>query len=289
MAQPQPIPALIVDRDTGAQLRERAASRPRARLTLLSDVQRVRLRQITAVLPGQSDECIVVNTHTDGQNAFEENGGVAAVSLARYFGSLPADERLERTLVFAMYPGHMSGQVGIQNARGWIQEHPDLFGKAVAAVSVEHLGAREWIDDPVSGYHSTGENEMYAMWTTQGPILSTIAKPALVASRLQRHALLKPPTQITPGAVFHWLGVPHVSGIAGPTYLMTVSPNGEMDKFDGQLAARQIGFYADVIRRLDTADAAVLRTGDPTLGKDDGSAAERAYHDNSVTLPCRPA
>ena len=258
-------------------------------MTLLSDVQQVRLRQITAVLPGQSEQCIIVNTHTDGQNAFEENGGVAAVALARYFGSLPARRRLKRTLVFALYPGHMSGQVGIQNARGWIEQHPDYVRDAVAAVSIEHLGAREWIDDPVRGYRSTGENEMYAVWTTQGPMLTTIAKPALVSSRLQRHALLKPPTQITPGAVFHWLGVPHVSGIAGPTYLTTVSPNGEMDKFDEQLAARQVGFYADVIRRLDSVDAAALRTGDPTLGEDEGSADEKAYHDVSATLPCLPA
>ena len=39
-----------------------------------------------------------------------------------------------------------------------------------------------------------------------------------------------------------------------------------MDKFDERLAARQIDFYADVIRRLDTVTAADLRAGDPSLG-----------------------
>jgi hypothetical protein len=202
---------------------------------------------------------------------------------------LAADQRLKRTVVFALYPGHMSGAVGITNARAWIRKHSDLTRKAVAAVSIEHLGASEWIDDPVRGYSASGENEIYAVWTTQGPMLSSIAKPALVASGLQRHGLLKPPVQITPGAVFHWLGIPHLSGIAGPTYLMTVSPNGEMDKFDGQLAARQIGFYADAIRRLDTADAEGLRTGDPSLGNDQGSAQDQAYRDTSATAPCLPA
>ncbi|MGI9029415.1 MAG: hypothetical protein ACR2HP_05440 [Ilumatobacteraceae bacterium] len=111
-----------------------------------------------------------------------------------------------------------------------------------------------------------------------------VALPALVESGLQRHALLKPPVQITPGRAFHWLGVPHVSGIAGPTYLLNVTGNGEMDKFDAALAARQIGFYADVIRRLDTANGAALARDDPTLGQDGGGDEEREYRDPSATV-----
>ncbi|MCK9878910.1 hypothetical protein MXD59_24650 [Frankia sp. Ag45/Mut15] len=289
-ARPQPLPALVVDREVGARLRERAAARPRTRLTLISPVRRTRLRQITAVLPGESDECVIVNTHTDGQNAFEENGGVAAVALARHFAALPPGQRLRRTLVFALYPGHMSGRVGIENSRAWILRHPDLVRRAVGAVSIEHLGATEWIDDPARGYHASGENELYAIWTTQGPTLDTIAKPALVAAGLQRHALLKPPLQITPGAPFHKLaGVPHVSGIAGPSYLVVVSPDGELEKFDADLAAAQVGFYADVVGRFDTADRAALRTGDPTLGQDTPTAEERTYRDEATTARCAPA
>ena len=110
-----------------------------------------------------------------------------------------------------------------------------------------------------------------------------VALPALVASRLQRHALLVPPVQITPGRAFHRLGIPHVAGIAGPTYLLTVSENGEMDKFDADLAAEQISFSADVVRRLETADRSALSRGDPTLGQDGGADEERDYVDPSMT------
>jgi non-ribosomal peptide synthetase component F len=111
-----------------------------------------------------------------------------------------------------------------------------------------------------------------------------VALPALVESRLQRHSLLKPPVQVTPGRAFHYLGVPHVSGIAGPTYLLRVTDNGEMDKFDAELAARQIRFYADVVRRLDRVDRAALYRGDPTLGQDLGSDEDREYRDPSRTV-----
>jgi hypothetical protein len=57
-----------------------------------------------------------------------------------------------------------------------------------------------------------------------------------------------------------------VSGIAGPSYLLVVSEDGEMAKFDQHLAARQVAFYADVIRRLDAIALADMRGVDPTLG-----------------------
>ena len=284
IARPQPLPALVVDRDTGAFLRGAADHRPTTRLQLDVTVEPVQLRQLTAILPGTSDECIIVNTHTDGQNAFEENGAVAAVAMARHFASLPPAQRLQRTLVFAFYPGHMSGRVGIQDPRGWILKHPELVDRAVAAVSIEHLGATEWVDDEL-GYRATGENEIYGIWTTQGATFEQVALPALVESGLQRHSLLKPPVQITPGRAFHWLGVPHVSGIAGPTYLLNVTETGEMDKLDPDLAARQIGFYADVVRRLDTIDRAALTGNDPTLGQDGGDDEEQTYRDVSTTVP----
>ena len=44
-------------------------------------IEATKLRRITTILPGLDDECIIVNTHTDGQNMFEENGAVAAVEL----------------------------------------------------------------------------------------------------------------------------------------------------------------------------------------------------------------
>jgi hypothetical protein len=46
-----------------------------------------------------SDEVIIVNTHTDGPNATEENGGLGILALAKYFSRLPKIER-RRTLVF---------------------------------------------------------------------------------------------------------------------------------------------------------------------------------------------
>ena len=59
----------------------------------------------------------------------------------------------------------------------------------------------------------------------------------------------------------------------GPANL-TISGNGDMDKLDPSLAARQIAFLADLATRLDPIPAAQLLQGDPTLGAG-GSAGPR--------------
>jgi hypothetical protein len=258
----QPIPGLVVDRDTGRTLRNQAGSRPKARLTLVAPAVKTHVRSVTAVLPGRSDETIIVDTHTDGQNAIEENGAVAALQIARHYASLPADRRLERTLVIGLWPSHMTEE--IPQADGWMAAHADLVERAAAAVTIEHLGCPEYNDTVHGGYRPTGFPESYGLWTTLGAY-NDLAIAALKKADLHRHAILEP-VGTTVGVYFHLGGVPHMGGIAGPTYLLVVSENGEMDKVDFELAARQTEFYADVIRRLDGVSAAALRRGDPTLG-----------------------
>jgi hypothetical protein len=214
------------------------------------------------VLPGESSEVIIFNTHTDGQGFVEENAGVAFVHLARYFASLPPAKRLRRTLVFAAWPGHMVAD--LPQTKGWIEAHPDLVGRAAAALTVEHLGCTEWIDT-ASGYHATGNPELFGVWTTQGKMFE-LTRACVVDHELPRTALLRPPVQFGVGAAFQEAGVPQIGAIAGPEYLLTVSRKGDIDKLDANLAARQIAWIADLATRLDKIPAAVLREGDPTLG-----------------------
>ena len=74
----EPLPAVYVDRDEGARLRALAMGRPNTRLTLTASRQKAPTHALTAVLPGKSNETLIFNTHTDGQNAFEENAGIKA-------------------------------------------------------------------------------------------------------------------------------------------------------------------------------------------------------------------
>jgi hypothetical protein len=259
----QPLPALYVDRDTGRTLRALAAARPSTRLTLTATRQPTRTQAITAVLPGESDEVIIFNTHSDGQGFVEENGGVAFVQLARYFASLPPAKRLRRTLVFSIWPGHMVAD--IPQPQGWMNDHPDVVARAAAALTIEHLGCTEWDDTVGSGYRATGLPEMFFIWTTQGKMFA-LTRDTVVAHRLARTSLMRPPAQFGVGGAYQTAGIPQIGAIAGPDYLLTISPNGALDKLDERLAARQIAAIADLAHRIDPVPAAALRQGDPTLG-----------------------
>ena len=261
-----PIPVLVVGRDTGVQLRQQAEAGHQARLLLESPGRQSTMRTITAVLPGQTDETIICDTHSDGQNAIEENGGPALLGLARHFASLPPGQRLKRTLVINVWSAHMTDPTVQPELDGWIRINPDLFKSAVGGVTIEHLGCTLWVDDPVRGYHGTGENEPYAIWTTEGPTFE-LARPLLAKHDLDLHALLHGPVMYTVGNWYQQYGLPMVGGIAGPTYLLVISPTGEIEKLNFALASRQIAFYHDIIRGFDTADPAALRTGDPGLGQ----------------------
>ncbi len=259
----EPLPAVYVDRDTGRALRAQAGGRPKTRLKLTASRGNAPTRAITAVLPGKSTETLIFNTHTDGQGFAEENGGVAFLQLARHFASLPRHKRLNRTLVFAAWPGHMVAD--LPQTQGWIDAHPDLVTRAAAALTVEHLGCTEWVDSLGRGYHATGDAEMFGIWTTQGKMFD-LTKATVQDHAIPRAALLRPPAQFGVGAAFQSSGVPQIGAIAGPEYLLTISKNGDLDKLDERLAARQIRWLADLAWRLDGVSAADLRQGNPTLG-----------------------
>jgi hypothetical protein len=286
----QPIPAIYVDRGTGLQLREQAASRPQTRMTLTATRETVPTPAITAILPGESDETLIFNSHTDGQGFAEENAGVAFVHLARYFATLPPAQRLKRTLVFALWPGHMT--FDLPETEGWIVDHPDLVSKAAAALTIEHLGCTEWDDSVDDGYHATGNAELFGIWTTQGAMFD-IVKASVIKHNIPRAALLRPPVQFGVGGAFQETGVPQIGAIAGPYYLVTVSPNGDLDKLDETLAAQQIAWVADLATQLDSVPAATLRQGDPTLGQQVGipsGAGATSVHAECIDLtPTTPA
>jgi hypothetical protein len=146
-------------------------------------------------------------------------------------------------------------------AQGWIDDHPDLIAKAAAAVTIEHFGCEEWVDDLVNGYHYTGENEATGLWASQTP-MTTIAIDTVRANDLGHTSVLRGPVQFGVGAAFESsAGIPQMGFIAGPNYLVAIADNGQMDKYDAVLARKQLRWTADVLHRIDQFDSQTLRTG----------------------------
>jgi len=105
-----------------------------------SDIQMVsgeKTSLVWGVIPGMTDEKIVINAHRDGYfEAADDNGsGVAnALGLAEYFAKMPKEKR-KRTIIIIGNPGHHNTPVGSQ----YMVAHKDVFfSKAALLINCEH-------------------------------------------------------------------------------------------------------------------------------------------------------
>ena len=257
---PQGIPGLYVGRDTGARLKALAASGARATVVLEADIfPDTRTDTLIATLPGSSpNEAIIVNTHTDGPNATEENGALGILALAKYFAALPKGER-KRTLVFPLTTGHFAGP-WVPSIRGVIEKHPDVIKQAVAAVTVEHLGCREWLDDAAMHDTATGKYE-WSVAITPDQTMGEALVAALDGSR-DRAAVVNPVNGgwLGEGSSLSRAGVPTIGYIPQPNYLLAGPADGCIDKLSPELMHSQIQVFARLLHAIDGMDRAALTT-----------------------------
>ena len=258
----QEIPALFVDRNTGAMLAERlAAGGASVRLELQAAVvANDSVDELEATLPGTNPgEVIIVNTHSDGPSASEENGTIGLLAMARYFASLPQSCR-QRTLVFLFEPGHF------HYATHAAQSHDELVSASVASVTLEHLGQLEWADDAL-GYHPTGLYEPAAIFCSETPIIQ-LATDAVVGEDLRRVLILRPYAAYIyfgVGAWLHQAGVPNCSYISGPNQLLSWADDQHLNKTDPERIKREVRAAIRLVSRIDVTAAEVLAAGD-TIG-----------------------
>ena len=278
-------PALWVGESTGSELaREAAAGQATATLVLTAEGT---VGAATETLwgwlkgSGSTGENMIVNTHTDGPNATEENGGLGLLALAKHFAGLPAGNR---DLYFVLVTGHFQlpqftgtipnarPVVGTDATSVWMLEHPEIYQRAVAALTVEHLGCTMWGTDPVTGkYTATGGYEWSTTYTAQRrDVVNAVnveQKAYLSALASVNHSAWPnfPTATVLPGTIPLYLGegaplyaagLGTVSLIPLPTYLLQAGDAQhpeqlDLDKLDKNLMYGQILTYANTIETLD--------------------------------------
>lgn len=114
---PDAVPTLTISQDEGFMLRDMLAAGQKVQLSVTLDIEaraNLRTENVYAVLPGVSDEQLMVVTHTDGffQGAMDNASGMATgIDIARHYAALPKAQR-PRTLVFVALPDHHHGEHG---------------------------------------------------------------------------------------------------------------------------------------------------------------------------------
>jgi hypothetical protein len=149
---PWGVPGVFLGADQGKPITDAidAGKHPTARITLKARFKHVKTPSVLATLPGVSPQRLVIDSHTDGTNAVEDNGPVAMVAMARYFAKLPAACR-PRTLEFAFSTAHFYQRVKSPDTRdGGAEQFAQKLdrdydkGTVSAVVALEHLGAIDY-------------------------------------------------------------------------------------------------------------------------------------------------
>lgn len=247
------IPGVWVTRGTGTQIRDLIASDPATTgtLALSGEVVPATGYSPIGVLPGLSDETIVVHSHHDSAfgGAVQDASGTAVVlALAAHFASIPLEER-PRTLMFATMDTHFAGYESHETfVANHIHRQSD--GRRILVdISIEHIAKDARIEDGQLVMSDEPAPRLILSNLT-GEALEAVEEATDVLPRL-----LVVPTEILPSdelptdADFTYrAGVSVVSLISAPLYLYDKCDT--LDKVArGQLApVAQV--FADIITKL---------------------------------------
>ena len=264
------LPGVFVDRERVRRLRDSvlAGKPPAVRLTMDATVRQVQTRNLVGIIPGKSEELMVLISHTDGPNALEDNGPNAIVDMAQYLARLPQDS-LPRSIMLLLTSGHFAGGVGIEQ---FIDRHKDdgLTQRIAATLSIEHLGALEVLPDSNGYLRLTGRFEPAALFSPRTPALMNAAY-AMLKHADAAPAFVLPPTNpggdgspknaAWPGVgQYFWAAqrIPTMNYITGPNYLLNYGADA-VTRVDYRLMQRQTVALTQMLLDLSRVPYADLR------------------------------
>ncbi|QDS72056.1 hypothetical protein FKW77_002669 [Venturia effusa] len=171
------LPAVFVGIDEALKLKELARSKASATVSIEAEVGAAMTRNVIATLPGQIEERVIFQTHTDGNTFVQENGAAAILPLARYFAKQPLSKR-RRTIEFAFNTAHL--HISREGTARHATQLDSSFDDQTLALIIpaEHLGTREIEPvprengSPGRSLRFSGRGEMM-LWST-GPMPAVV-------------------------------------------------------------------------------------------------------------------
>lgn len=229
----RPIIGLWLSKRDGAELLELVASGATSgRIEVDATEEQVASHNVIGVLPGSSDEWVVIASHHDAPwaSAVEDASGIALVlAQAEHWAAVPEADR-PHNLLFLLTAGHMCHAAG---TRGFLVDHADLLDSIVLEVHLEHVARR--CESDGARLLPTDLPEPRWWFTSTNPRLESSVQQAIEAHDLRRSLVLRPdiffPEPPTDGAFFHSHGVPLVQLLASPSYLFDAADT--IDKIHG--------------------------------------------------------
>ncbi|HEX4348489.1 MAG TPA: hypothetical protein VHZ73_13015 [Vicinamibacterales bacterium] len=208
---------------------------------------------LLATLKGQSDEVVWLTTQTDGPNECNENGGLGVLALATYWSNVPLAER-KRTIV-ACFPtahyaaGAVADRVTGSGRRGGtggaLTKWPEVAKRIVGQISLEQMGAMEWVD--LNGRFVATGNVASERWIVT-PATEEASAKIFMASTIGENpaysnaACVHEAGAPGEGGALRSRGLPGVGLMGQPTYFFRCDPDGVLEKLNPNVMRNQVAF-----------------------------------------------
>lgn len=162
----------------------------------ISHIEGAKAAIVMGVLPGRTDESIVMIAHTDGffEGAADDGAGTAAlIETAAHYARIPREQR-RRTMYFVATPDHHGGDGG----GGWLHRNfQATFGKTAVLMNAEHVAIMDPVWDRPWGSPQRpaliATNQLGASWW------GVYGSDRLAHIVSDAYALFGVPTQVAPG------------------------------------------------------------------------------------------
>lgn len=221
-------PGLWINRTWGAELKRRielSEGQLMATIRMRNRVEASHANVVSGILPGMSDEIILVHSHHDSsfQGAIQDASGMSVVlAIAKYFSKIPKEQR-KKTLMFGAMDSHFSGYAGHE---GFIRRMQEENRNIVMDFVIEHV-AMEAVDDiEAEGdeMRFTGEIGMRLIYASENKLILDMLTDAVKDNNLERCLVvpcIKGKADVcSDGDRFFKAGIPVVSIISPVIYLM---------------------------------------------------------------------
>jgi len=254
------VPALLVGRRDGERLAALVRSGPaRARLILSARIEPAEARNVIGLLPGRSDELIIINSSYNGwfTAAVERLGSAMVLHLAEVFAARPLADR-PKSLLFTLTSGHEVDNLGarhfMEESGADVMDRAALFlniGSGQAGYTLAEVDGELEVLDTV--------DERWA-FCSRNELLLPIAHNALWAFAVPAPIITTDQMNFGEGVWAARRGVPHLGVVGSGHYWHTAADT--LDKTSPEIAGPVVRSWAAIIEHASSLPDGALRSAE---------------------------
>ena len=260
------LPALSVNNFDGYYLKtlyNKNQGKVTVKFTLSGKTEQATSSMVLGILPGKTDDIILLGTHVDSTfTGAVDNAGANAglIELAKFFTQIPNEKR-EKTLIFAGWTGHECGLIGTYQFH---KMYPELLKNISVFFMLDGFGSYGYYNQVEGGVVETGLDERRGLFVSDNTILTPLVLEAALKYNLFPSAYVSArqlPVSDLPPFIFE--NIPSIMIIGKPVFYHTKYDT--IDKCTPDQLERTAKAHAYIIEKIQEIPSSKIIAAD---GKD---------------------